>query len=138
MKKLVVSLVMLAGGVTAAQAACQVPYHADPEVSAAVVASGGWPISAEKCEFLNQKNLYLQVSAYQGVLQGTAVGWASVRLLGEGGVASDTYFLSTVVDRHEGSSPRARALMRESIRNAIAGLDFNLAAKQIAKLQKAK
>lgn len=136
--KQLVSLGMMACAIAFANnaQACIVMNSSSPDVRETVDQLGGWPITDAKCEFLKKRNLYLAVSATKTVLNGTSVGWASIRLLNKDNVSSDASMRSTHV-HSEASMNVAEKMMYEALRDSIARLDFEVAANEVAKYEKA-
>lgn len=128
---------LLAGGFAAgAQAACALPHASTPMVRAAVEKAGAWPISDEKCNFLRANNLYVQVSGMATVLSGVSVGWAEVAIVDQNNIRSDKSHASTKVDKTSASIDVANKLMVAAIRESIQGLDFQLAAREVAEYKR--
>jgi hypothetical protein len=134
MKKclLLIALMSVSLGV---QAGCEVPYAASGDVLAAISARGGWPISDEKCAFLNAEKLKLHVTANSTMLLDASIGWASVQLVDENNVVSDAEGAGTSINSSFASVDKADDLMRNAIEIAIDRLDFRLAAKQLKTYQ---
>jgi hypothetical protein len=90
-------------------------------------------MSDHLCQFLNEKGLKLRVDGAAYVLEGVSVGWASVMLQAKGTeVTSFQSGSGTSVDTKKASQPVADSLLYKAIGNAISGLDFEKAAKEIA------
>jgi hypothetical protein len=104
--------------------------HASPDIREVVVQHGGYEISTAKCELLNRHNLRLAVTGEAAVLSDVSIGWATVRLISSGNVVSSQVQTSTYVNRFAGSSEVAGELLVRAINDAVAGLDFELAARR--------
>jgi hypothetical protein len=135
MKKILM-LAAVAGFLGNAQA-CSVPNSTTDDVRALVNEKGGWPISDAQCAILNKQNLLVNVSGTATVLSNASVGWALVTLVDPNNIVSDAQRSSTYVNSSSASMDVAKGLLYSSIKDAIKGLDFSVAAKQIAD-QKAK
>ncbi|QJW83749.1 hypothetical protein HK414_06160 [Ramlibacter terrae] len=129
-------LLLAAGFAAGAQAACELPHASAPNVRTAVQKAGAWPISDEKCNFLRANNLFLQVSGMATVLSGVSVGWAEVSIVDQNNIRSDKSHASTKVDKTAGSIDAANKLMVDAIRESINGLDFQLAAREVAEYRR--
>ena len=92
---------------------------------------GGYEISPAKCELLNRQNLRLAVTGEAAVLSDVSIGWATVRLISSNNVVSSQVQTSTYVNRFAGSSEVAGELLIRAINDAVAGLDFELAAQEV-------
>lgn len=126
-----VLLVGLLCAATLARAGCSVPEHASPDIREVVVQHGGYEISAAKCELLNRHNLRLAVTGEAAVLSDVSIGWATVRLISNNNVVSSQVQTSTYVNRFAGSTELAGELLVRAITDAVAGLDFELAAQEV-------
>ena len=124
-------LVGLLCAATLARAGCSVPEHAASDIREVVVQHGGYEISKAKCELLNRHNLRLAVTGEAAVLSDVSIGWATVRLISNGNVVSSQVQTSTYVNRFAGSSEVAGELLVRAINDAVAGLDFELAAQEV-------
>lgn len=124
-------LAALWGAAPLAQAACHVPEHASPDIRDVVVQHGGYEISAEKCDLLNRQDLRLAVTGEAAVLADVSIGWATVRLISRTNVVSSQVQTSTYVNRFAASNEVAGELLVRAINDAVAGLDFELAAREV-------
>ena len=135
MKKLLL-VIAAASAFTGNAYACQLSTIDTPQIREVVSQHGGWPISDEKCAILNKHNLALFVSGQATVLSNVSVGWAEVKLARPGlNIVSDKSQLSTTVNSSKASMVTAGDAMYESIGDAIAGLDFVLAAAEVKEYQ---
>lgn len=132
-KTFIAALLMAAAG---SAMACSVPNASGPTLQQVVKQHGGWPISDEKCEFLNRRHLYMFVAGDSTVLSGASVGWVSVRLGDVNNVISDKSYSSTHVNSSQASQDVADDLLYNAIRDAIDGLDFDGAATQVNAYQR--
>lgn len=124
-------LAALWGGAPLAQADCHVPEHVSPDIRNVVAQHGGYEISEEKCDLLNRQNLRLAVTGEAAVLADVSIGWATVRLISRNNVVSSQVQTSTYVNRFAASNAVAGELLVRAINDAVAGLDFELAAREV-------
>lgn len=118
---------------TTCSASCAFTTSDTPDIRQIVNSHGGYAISGQRCQFLNERGLKLRVEGAAYVLEGVSVGWASVTLQAKGTeVASFLSSSSTFVDAKKASQPVADGLLYKSLSNAIANLDFDKAAQEIA------
>lgn len=116
--------------------ACSLETIDTPAVREVVQQHGGWPISDEKCAILNQNKLALHVSGHATVLSNVSVGWAVVKLSAPAlNIVSDRSRVATTVNSSVASMSTANDSLYDSIRDAIAGLDFDGAAKEVRQYQ---
>lgn len=93
---------------------------------------GGYPISDDVCNFLNQRGLGLNVTADSTVLAGVSVAWVIISLTKLGtGVVSDTYRSSTKVNTKTASQNFADDMLYESIKESVQAFDFVKAANEV-------
>lgn len=116
--------------------ACKLNTIETAHVREVVQQHGGWPISDEKCAILNQNRLALYIDGHATVLNNVSVGWAAVKL-GEPDlhIVSDRTRLATTVNNSIGSMTTANDSLYDAIRDAIAGLEFDVAAKEVKQYQ---
>lgn len=116
--------------------ACKLKTFDTPSIREVVRQHGGWPISDEKCAVLNRYNLALFVNGQATVLSNTSVAWAEIKLALPGlNIVSDKSQMSTYVNTSSASMTTANDILFESIRDAIAGLDFEGAAMEVKEYQ---
>lgn len=132
-KAFIAALLMAAAG---SALACSVPNASSTSMQQVIKQHGGWPISDEKCDFLNRHHLYMFVSGDSTVLSGASVGWVSVRLGDVNNVTSDKSYSSTHVNSSQASQDVADDLLYNAVRDAIDGLDFDAAAAQVSSYQR--
>ena len=81
---------------------------------------------------LNAKKLSLSVSGQATVLDGVSVGWVSVMLTDTAlNIRSDLTQRSTYVNTKRASMDLAKEIQYDAIRDAINGLDFDKAAREV-------
>lgn len=132
MKKIVFAAMTLFAGLPAAQAGCTLNDQTSDDIRATVVAAGGWPINDAKCALLNAKKLSLSVSGQATVLDGISVGWVTVMLTDTAlNIRSDQTQKSTYVNTKRASMDLAKEIQYDAIRDAINGLDFDKAAREV-------
>lgn len=118
--------------------ACQVNYVTSAEVREALKSeTSGWVISESTCKRMEKNKLSLSIAASNGVISGTSFAWAHVAIIRpESRVTSSDYSTSTTIDSGDASTPRARELQRETIRNAIKSFEIDKALDELGKITK--
>jgi hypothetical protein len=114
---------------------CNLPDVAPANVKEVVNANGGWPISAAKCEYLNSQSLAIQVVGNATAIGNTSVAWTVVRVVDPNrNVTTSAAKAQTEVNTSLASQTQADSMMYDAIRQAIDGLDFRPAARQLARV----
>ena len=132
MKKSVFAGMTLLAALSSAHAECTFNNQTSDDIRATVVAAGGWPINDAKCAVLNAKKLSLSVSGQATVLDGVSVGWVTVMLTDTAlNIRSDQTQKSTYVNTKRASMDLAKEIQYDAIRDAINGLDFDKAAREV-------
>lgn len=118
--------------------ACQVKYISSVEVKEALKSeTEAWVISDSACKRMERNKLLLSISGDSGVIAGSAYAWAHLAIIRpESRVTSSDFSSSTIIDREDASTPRARALQRETVRNAIKSYDVDKALDEFGKITK--
>lgn len=132
MKKFAFAALALLAALPAAQAGCTFTHQADADIRAIVAAGGGWPVSDEKCAILNAKNLVLVIDNHATVLDGVSVAWVDVMLMDKNlNIRSNLYQVSTYVNAKKASMDVAKDMQYNAVKDAVNGLDFDKAAREI-------
>lgn len=132
MKKTLFAVLTLLAVLPAAQAECKFSFQATTDVTAIVIAHGGWKLSDAQCAVLNTKKLSLVVDTFAAVLDGVSVAWASVTLRDmDFNIRADRPKGFTSVNARRASMDVAEKMQYEAIMDAVDGYDFTEAAKQI-------
>lgn len=132
MKKFAFAALALLAALPAAQAGCNFTHQADDDIRAIVAAGGGWPVSDQKCAILNAKNLVLVVDNHATVLDGVSVAWVDVMLMDKNlNIRSNLYQVSTYVNAKRASMDVAKDMQYNAVKDAVNGLDFDKAAREI-------
>lgn len=132
MKKFAFAALALLAALPAAQAVCNFTNQTDNSIRAVVAAGGGWPVSDQKCAILNARNLILVVDSHATVLDGASVAWVDVMLMDKNlNIRSDLYQVSTYVNTKQAGMDVAKNMQYDAIKDAVNGLDFDKAAREI-------
>ncbi len=135
MKKLILTIAAISG-FSGSAFACSLRTLDTPTIREVVQRHGGWPISDEKCAVLNQNKLALFVTGQATVLSSVSIGWIELKLAHPDlNIVSDKVRYSTTVNSSKASIDAAEDLMYDSLRDAIAGLDFDAAASEVKQYQ---
>lgn len=129
MKKALVAVLLV---VSSSSYACSFKTSDTEDIREIVKQRGGYPISDEVCNFLNQQGLALSVTANSTVLAGVSTAWVVINLTKlKTGVVSDTYRYSTKVNTSVASQDTANAMLYEGIKETVAAFDFVKAANEV-------
>ena len=118
--------------------ACQVNYISSVEVTEALKnETTAWVISDSACKRMERNKLLLSISGDSGVIAGSSFAWAHLAIIRpESRVTSSAFSSSTIIDRGDASTPRAKELQRETVRNAIKSFDVDKALDEFGKITK--
>ena len=112
--------------------ACSFKTSDTPNIREVVRQRGGYPISDDFCNFLNQRGLALNVTGDSTVLNSVSVAWVTVSLTKLGtGVVSDTLRLSTKVNTKVASQNFADDMLYEGIKESVSAFEFMKAANEV-------
>ncbi len=130
--KHVISFVLLFFCAVPVGYACSLSGLTTANIREIVNANGGWPISEEKCAYLNSQNLAIQVDGNATAIGNTSIAWTVVRVVNPiSDVVSNASKGHTEVNTSSASQEKADSMMYDAIRQALNGLDLQLAARQV-------
>ncbi|MFL9926764.1 hypothetical protein PQR62_20995 [Herbaspirillum lusitanum] len=126
---------LLAAGLSASASAdpsCQLNLVGDKKVIQTILSlHKGHLASEEICDLLHDNGLSLSVTGQASVSSGIAFGWASVRLVDDAHLYSESFSSTTVTDKKKVSMARANELMNLSFESAVQDFRFLEATQQI-------
>lgn len=118
--------------------ACQVNYISSVEVTEALKSeTTAWVISDSACKRMERNKLLLSISGDSGVIAGSSYAWAHLAIIRpESRITSSDFSSATIIDRGDASTPRAKELQRQTVRNAIKSYDVDKALNEFGKITK--